>query len=95
MLGCQVHYRLPDGQTAFFDSKSIVDDHYNRTIIELTNVDDLTNDPDVTVTENPSSTVVTVTVTGKLPGTLPGALGDWLSFDVVQSASGPVERFVE
>lgn len=50
VLGCQVHYRLPDGQTAFFDSKSIVDDHYNRTLIELTDVDDLTNDPDVTVT---------------------------------------------
>ena len=50
VLGCQVHYRLPDGQTAFFDSKSIVDDHYNRTLIELTGVDDLTNDPDVTVT---------------------------------------------
>ena len=50
VLGCQVHYRLPDGQTAFFDSKSIVDDHYNRTMIELTGVDDLTNDADVTVT---------------------------------------------
>jgi len=50
VLGCQVHYRLPDGQTTFFDNKSIVDDHYNRTMIELTGVDSLSDDPDVTVT---------------------------------------------
>lgn len=50
VIGCQVHYRLPDGQTTFFDSKAIVTDHYNRMMIEITNVDDLANDPDVTVT---------------------------------------------
>lgn len=50
VLGCTRHYRGPDGQTRFFDSKAIVDDRYNRTLIELTNVDSMVDDPDVDVT---------------------------------------------
>lgn len=50
VLGCQNHYRLPDGQTAFFDSKKIVDDRYNRIMIEISGVDSLVDDSDVQVT---------------------------------------------
>jgi len=50
VIGCQPNLRLPDGQMAFFNNKYIIDKHYNRTLIELTGVDDLTNDPDVTLT---------------------------------------------
>ncbi|MET0279595.1 MAG: hypothetical protein ABW278_00530 [Steroidobacteraceae bacterium] len=50
VIGCQPNLRLPDGQMAFFNNKYIIDKHYNRTLIELTGVDDLINDPDVTVT---------------------------------------------
>jgi hypothetical protein len=49
-LGCSNHYRGPDGQTDFFDSKAIVDDRYNRNLVELTGVDSLVNDDDVQVT---------------------------------------------
>lgn len=50
VIGCQPNLRLPDGQMAFFNNKYIIDKNYNRTLIELTGVDDLVNDPDVTVT---------------------------------------------
>jgi len=49
VIGCQPNLRLPDGQMAFFNNKGIVDKRYNRTLIEITDVDDLNNDPDVTV----------------------------------------------
>ncbi len=50
VMGCQPNLRLPDGNMAFYNSKGIAEKNYNRILIELTDVDDLTNDPDVTVT---------------------------------------------
>ena len=50
VLGCSNHYRGPDGQTDFFDSKAVVDERYNRNLIEITGVDSLVNDDDVKVT---------------------------------------------
>ena len=49
-LGCIIGFRGPDGVEYIFEPKEIRDSRFNRTMIELTGVDDLTNDNDVTVT---------------------------------------------
>jgi hypothetical protein len=49
-LGCIIGYRGPDGIEAIFLPKAIVDLRFDRMLIELTNIDDLTNDNDVQVT---------------------------------------------
>lgn len=48
-LGCIIGFRGPDGVEYIFEPKEIRDSRYNRTLIEITGVDDLANDPDVTV----------------------------------------------
>lgn len=49
-LGCIIGFRGPDGVEFIFEPKEIRDSRFNRTMIELTGVDDLVNDDDVTVT---------------------------------------------
>lgn len=49
-VGCVIGFRGPDGVEVIFQDKAIADRRYNRTMIELTGVDDLANDDDVTVT---------------------------------------------
>ena len=49
-VGCIIGFRGPDGVEVIFQDKAIADRRYNRTMIELTGVDDLANDDDVTVT---------------------------------------------
>jgi hypothetical protein len=49
-LGCIAAYRGPDGFLYFFNNLFIQNENYNRVVIELTNVDSLVNDDDVTVT---------------------------------------------
>jgi hypothetical protein len=49
-LGCIIGFRGPDGVEFIFEQKDIRDSRFNRMMIELTDVDDLTNDNDVTVT---------------------------------------------
>ena len=49
-VGCIIGFRGPDGVEFIFQNKAIADQRYNRTMIELTGVDDLQNDSDVTVT---------------------------------------------
>ena len=49
-LGCIIGFRGPDGVEAIFEPKEIRDSRFNRTMIELTEVDDLVNDRNVTVT---------------------------------------------
>lgn len=49
-VGCIIGFRGPDGVEFIFQNKAIADQRYNRTMIELTGVDDLANDDDVTVT---------------------------------------------
>ena len=49
-VGCIIGFRGPDGVEFIFQNKAILDRRYNRTMIELTGVDDLTNDDSVTVT---------------------------------------------
>jgi hypothetical protein len=49
-VGCVIGFRGPDGVEFIFQNKAIADRRYNRTMIELTGVDDLANDDEVTVT---------------------------------------------
>lgn len=49
-LGCIIGFRGPDGVEYIFENKAIAQSRYNRLMFELTGVDSLTNDPDVTVT---------------------------------------------
>lgn len=49
-VGCVIGFRGPDGVEFIFQNKAIADRRYNRTMIELTGVDDLENDPEVEVT---------------------------------------------
>lgn len=48
-VGCSLYFRGPSGNYYIFGSKFVQDANFNRTMIEITNVDDLTNDPEVDV----------------------------------------------
>ncbi|MCA0201127.1 MAG: hypothetical protein LCH56_09840 [Proteobacteria bacterium] len=50
VIGCARIYRGPDGAIFFFATKQVRDYTFNRTMIEISEVDDLANDPDVSVT---------------------------------------------
>jgi hypothetical protein len=49
-VGCIIGFRGPDGVEVIFQNKAISSDTFNRTMIELSDVDSWTNDDDVTVT---------------------------------------------
>ena len=49
-VGCIIGFRGPDGVEFIFQNKAIADRRYNRMMFELSGVDDLENDDDVTVT---------------------------------------------
>lgn len=49
-LGCIETYRGADAYNNFYDTKHVITDRYNRTLIEITDLDSLENDGDVTVT---------------------------------------------
>lgn len=48
-VGCIIGFRGPDGVEFIFQNKAIIDERYNRMMIELSGVDDLKNDDHVTV----------------------------------------------
>jgi len=48
-VGCIIGFRGPDGVEYIFQDKAIIDDRYNRMMIELSGVDSLENDDDVKV----------------------------------------------
>ena len=48
-VGCVIGFRGPDGVEVIFQDKAITDRRYNRMMIELTGVDDLTNDSEVKI----------------------------------------------
>ncbi|MGE3335957.1 MAG: hypothetical protein AB7I36_20140 [Rhodospirillaceae bacterium] len=48
-IGCIANYRAPDGSFYMFELQDLRGLNFNRTLIELTDVDDLVNDPDVTL----------------------------------------------
>lgn len=49
-VGCIIGFRGPDGVEYIFQNKAIVDERYNRMMIELSDVDSLENDDSVTIT---------------------------------------------
>jgi len=49
-VGCIIGFRGPDGVEYIFQNKAIADRPYNRTMVEITGVDSLENDDEVTVT---------------------------------------------
>ncbi len=49
-VGCIIGFRGPDGVEFIFQNKAILDDRYNRMMIEITEVDDAVNDDSVNVT---------------------------------------------
>ena len=49
-VGCIIGFRGPDGVEVIFQDKAIADRAYNRTMIELSGVENLENDDSVTVT---------------------------------------------
>lgn len=49
-VGCIIGFRGPDGVEYIFQNKAIADERYNRMMFELSGVDDLENDDEVTVT---------------------------------------------
>jgi hypothetical protein len=49
-LGCVTGFRGPEGAYTFFINDYMQRYTFNRVLIEVTDVDDLTNDPDVTIT---------------------------------------------
>ena len=49
VIGCEAHFRGPDGVIYHFDNKFMQDFNYSRGLIEITGVDNLVNDPNVTV----------------------------------------------
>ncbi len=50
VIGCVAGFRGPDGAYTFFQNDYMQRYIFNRVLIEITDVDDLTNDDDVTVT---------------------------------------------
>ena len=69
-LGCIANYRGPEGTLYHFTNNYMLRHNYNRVLIELTDVDSLTNDPDVTVTTYRGLDSVLTDATGStaLPG---------------------------
>lgn len=49
-VGCIIGFRGPDGVEFIFQNKAIADERYNRMMFELSGVDSLENDDEVTVT---------------------------------------------
>lgn len=48
-VGCIIGFRGPDGVEFVFQNKAIIDEPYNRMMIEISGIDDLRNDPEVQV----------------------------------------------
>ncbi len=69
-LGCIANYRGPEGTLYHFTNNYMLRHNYNRFLIEITDVDSLTDDPDVTVTSYRGLDSVLTDATGNTP--LPG-----------------------
>ncbi len=48
-IGCIANYRGPDGPLRFFEDEMVLRENYNRLIVELSGVDSLLDDPEVSV----------------------------------------------
>ena len=70
VLGCIRNYRPPEGAIQGFDNDEVTKDVYNRLVIEISGVDSLVNDDDVTVMVYRGRDPVLLDSTGKsaIPG---------------------------
>jgi hypothetical protein len=70
VLGCIRNYRSPEGAIQGFDNDEVTKDVYNRLIIELSGVDSMVNDDDVTVMVYRGRDPILLDSTGKnaIPG---------------------------
>ncbi len=50
VIGCIVNLRPPEGATAFYANKAVMEERWNRMLLEITNVDSMKNDDSVDVT---------------------------------------------
>lgn len=70
VLGCNAQFRRPEGQLQLFGNKFVRTSAWNRTLIEITNVDDLSNSDAVEVTIYRGRDPVLLDATGE--GVAPG-----------------------
>lgn len=70
VLGCIRNYRPPEGAIQGFDNDEVTKDVYNRLIVELSGVDSMVNDDDVTVMVYRGRDPILLDSTGKnaIPG---------------------------
>lgn len=50
VVGCVVNLRPPEGPTAFYANKAVMEERWNRMLLEITGVESLVNDDEVQVT---------------------------------------------
>jgi hypothetical protein len=70
VLGCNAQFRRPEGQLQLFGNKFVRNSNWNRTLIEITNVDSLKQSDNVTVTIYRGRDPVLLDATGE--GVSPG-----------------------
>ncbi len=70
VIGCIANYRGPDGTIYHFENKYVRENRFDRQLIELTGVDSLINDDEVTVTTYRGMDGILTDATGKdfIPG---------------------------
>ncbi len=70
VIGCVAGFRGPDGSYYFFQNEYMRRYNFNRVLLEITEVDDLTNDDDVTVTTYRGLNALLTSANGKdiIPG---------------------------
>ncbi len=89
-FGCVASYRGPDGSYRHFVESYMQQYKYNRFLMELTGVDDLTNDPDVTVTIYRGLDALLLDSAGNfIPGGTQRADHRW-GKDYIKSAKGKI-----
>ncbi len=91
-IGCIANYRGPDGTVYHFDNKFMQQFSVNRMLIEISGVDDLQNDDDVTVTTYRGQDGLLTDATGKdfIPGGTQQVDGKW-GDQYVQTFKGKIE----
>ncbi len=79
VVGCVPGFRGPDGAVRHFENEYMQQENYNRTLIEITSVDDLVNDPDVTITTYHGLSPLAASASGKdfIAGSVQEIDGKW------------------
>lgn len=89
-IGCIANYRAPDGPLYMFELQDLRMINFNRTLIEISDVDDLVDDDDVTVTTYRGLDSLLSDATGSIsPGGTQRIDGRW-GRDFVQTFKGKI-----